>query len=365
MQKLILILALSTFTLASWDWGMNYCESWSCRHSYDECWYPSCGLESYATNRDFFTYYFRDNIMSYDLDHGYANGLYKKMKKYRRNRIRDFGRQLKEISFQTERLGAFVSTQGDLYARKIRDSILTMNKYQDDYLGHFDGYSYCNGGLYCHDSYYHYFVASNGNLHSHGNAHTGYDNHLHSHGGYLGFEGHSHGGHSHSHGGDHYGYNDAYLLDNSGYNWLGYNGYLNGNFQDHMVDLMYAYDQGSDIMGLLRNHAHHNVGTLSLFLGSYHDDDMRNSFLYHDFDCGSSCLGNYNDLYIIWNDVFSRLRTYYTRKIVHLDGCGRRRTRLRSAFENYCSGYSSSIRAGLLGYYDYLINWDGCGDIIW
>ena len=393
MQKLILILALSTFTMASWNWGMNYCQSWSCQNSYNECWTPSCGLETYASNRDFFTYYFRNNINDFNLSNSFSKKLYKKMKKARRQRIKNFNKQLKEIRNQRKRLRAFARKQRKLMRKKIRDSIKTMRKKQRKYLKDFNGFSYCDGGSYCHNSQYHYFVAYNGNV-AHGHSHGGK---MHTHGGSNDNNNHSHGGSSNGsddeeeedfeddegdedfedddeedfEDDDEEDFEDDEDDDEEDFEDDDEEDFEDDDEEDeeedfeddggddeeeededNMVDLMKAYNQGSDVMGLLRNHANHNVGTLSLFLGSYHDDDMRNSFLYHDMNsCGSSCLGNYNNLYIIWTDVFAKLRTYYNRKIVRLDGCGRRRTRLRSAFRNYCSCLlytSPSPRDGLL-----------------
>ena len=412
MQKLFLLLALSTMTMATWDWKMDYCESWSCRHSYNECWTPSCGLETYAYNRDYFTYYFRDHINGYSIDHDYSRKLYKKMNKRRRRRIKNYRKQLKEIRHQRKRLRALERKQRKLMRRKIRDSIRSMRKVQNNYLKEFHGYTWCDGGYYCHNSHYNYFMAYGWN-------HNGMDNSSQSSGdngdgdngsgdngsgdsgsgdngdgdsGDNGDEGDEDedngsgdsGDEDEDNGSGDNGDDDSGDMGSgdsgSGDSGSGDNGSMvidtdDGEVSisvdvtldgDNMVDLMHSFRHGDDVLGYVRAHAKHNVGALSLFLGNYHDDDMRNAILYDNWTyCGSDCLTNYNDLYVIWTDVFYRLKSYYNRKIVRLDGCGRRRRRLRSAFERYCSVYDYEIRTGLLGYYDYLINWDGCGDIVW
>ena len=378
MQKIILLLALSTFTMATWDWEMNYCESWSCKHSYDECWYPSCGLETYASNRDYFTYYFRDHIHDFDIDHSYSRKLYKKMNKARRRRIKNYQRQLKEIRQQRKRLRALERKQKKLLRRKVRDSMRKLRKVQDNYLSEFDGYYWCDGGYYCHNSHYNYFMAygwsNHGSNDNSGDSGSGDGGDNGSDGSGDGDEGDNGSDASGDEDEDSGSGDDGSGDDDSGDGSMvvdSDDGSVTMNIEvnftgDNMMDLDHIYRNGSDVLGYVRAHARHNVGALSLFLGNYHDDDMRNAILYDNWNsCGSDCLTNYNDLYVIWNNVFYKLKSYYHRKIVKLDGCGLRRRRLRRAFERYCSGYDYEIRSGLLGYYDYLINWDGCGDIVW
>lgn len=367
---------MASFALTGWDWSLDYCESWSCRHSYDECWTPSCGMVNYATNRDFFQFYFRDYITDYDLDWGFVRGIYKNLKKSRRRRILAFRRQIKEMKLQQKRLRALERKQRKLMWKKIRKSFNLMRKHRLDYFKNFHGYTHCDSFFNCFESSY-YLETSDGGSSSEASSDGDGSTSGSMEEGSGDLSGEAEGDDEDEDesgqeaddgdmGGEDEDFEETDEDDESAQSEESGN---SGNASD-MTDSFEAMEQvirkRGNVIEMIRKNSQKHVGTLSLYLNSYHDDDARNILLYGDMGyCDSGCRLAYGNLYTVWNSVLYRLRKYYYRKIKVINGCRRRRRLLRRAFKYYCRSYPVVIRNGLTGYYDYLINWNGCGDINW
>lgn len=355
MKRILLGLAMVTFAAATWDWSLDYCESWSCRHSLNECWTPTCGLESYATNRDFFTFYFRDQVRDYSFDQSLLNGLYRKFRKRQRRRVKAFQKQLKEIKLQRKRLRALVKSQRKLMWRKIRNSFGRMKRRHFNYYRGFDGFSHCTDFFNCFHTGYYYKASDgadgDGDSDVSGDADFGMDEEEGS-------------GEVEGDGDQESGDSEDVLVDveEDGPEESEASSELTDNF----AEMEEVIEQRGDVIRMIRQNSERHVSALSLYLNSNHDDDARNILLYGDWNsCGGDCLTGYNNLYIVWNSLLARLKRFYYRRLPGISGCGRRKAVLRKAFLGYCRPYPSVIRSGLVGYYDYLINWDGCGSIHW
>ena len=56
-MKLLIALLLAISSVTSWG-----CHSWGCRTIKKRCWRPSCGLNSYLTNQDYFLYWWKPAV---------------------------------------------------------------------------------------------------------------------------------------------------------------------------------------------------------------------------------------------------------------------------------------------------------------
>lgn len=366
MKQLIFLILISS-SLCTYTWKTNYCESWSCQQSFNECWMPSCGFLRYSSNPDFFTYFFRRRVNKYSLNGSYWKKFYAKMGKSTKRKIKGFKKQLKEIRSHRKRLRAFLKDQRKLWRKKMRQSLKNMNKGKYEVVKGYRGFSKCGHDFKCFGTVENFFVTSEGGNKTHvrreriegrsDNSSYSYEKTEAKSGDFMEMD-----------------FNDDFEKDmqSSGFSDDGQEmespnmEEIDNNDDNAMNELMKEFEEGKDVMKVIRYNANRHIGALSLFLRNIHDDDMRSYLFYGDsVDCFGSCLSNYSGIYVIWIGLLTRLRKFYKHRIVRISGCSKRRSVLRNMFTRWCEPLPELIRVDLIRYYDYVFTWDGCSPLVW
>ena len=286
-----------------------------------QCWTPSCGLELYCSNRDYFGYYFRKRIKKLKLKNRTIRAKAKQIRADNKKKIQAFRKRLKLAKRKRKQARKQARKKRRQIRKALRQSLKKLRRNRQKYLKKFTGrlnrFKKCkNGGC---------GGGKSGRSDVDVDADDGEE--------------------------DEEEEEDSSDFDQD-----------DGDKDDDLDDII----AGKEPMDELRDKCDRNISILGQFLQANRGSGLGDILLYGDSsDCDSGCQSNYSDLYGTWIVLVRNLRQIYKRKLAAIRKCSHRKRKMRLAFLSLCRPYLPLIRDSLIGYYDYLLGSAGCDTYIW
>lgn len=341
MYKLtILVFALATYASATLPIPYNPCGPQQCKPVV-QCYVPSCGLENYCNNRDFFNFKFGKILKKIKLKNLSIRNKFKNMKKKRRALLADLRLKRRQIQKEQREVRKNIRQKRKQLNQALRQRLKEMRRQRREFRKAFRNRRKCGFGCFpIEDSGDN--SGTGGSDDNDGSDSDGDDND-----------------------GDDSDGSDSDGSDNDGSDSDGGD---ESDASDEKDDdeINYIINSKNPLKNLIKK-CGQDVSALSQFLRNKKNKKLK-KFLLNNYsqDCDDECENKALDVFGIWVNLIKQFKGIcIKRRYSQISNCGLRKQKMLRVFNNLCSGYSSSLKKALLDHYHYLIGGLGCGALVW
>lgn len=282
-----------------------------------QCYVPSCGLENYCTNRDYFNFNLRNLLKKIKVKKNSLRQRIKKMRKRRKAILGDLRRKRNQIRKEAKKVRQNLKKRRKALRAAVRKSMAEMRKQRKKFRNAFRKKRQCGYGCFP--------VGDDGGNDSGKSA-----------------------GSMDSMGGD----GDDEMSTKS-----------DMDDDEEMSEII----RSEDPLENLRKKCQKDVSVLAQFLKNKKNKKLAPFLLFGDADdCDSDCEVKTTNIFSIWMGLIRNFKGVCIQNNYHKIGnCGLRKMKMKRTFVDLCRPYEKTLRQALLYHYDYLFGGLGCGPLTW